>query len=212
MNIHIKICGINRLSDALLAEKIGASAVGFVFYHKSRRYVDPEKAGKISEKLGPFIARVGVFVDETPALVIKTVQTAQLTTVQLHCSEGPEYVRELSKEIQVIKAFRVGKDFDINNLSKYKENVKAFLLDTYSENGCYGGTGKTFDWKKAAGCGKYGKIILAGGLNASNVQQAIKIAKPWGVDVSSGIEREPGIKDPKKMRAFFAAVREVNSK
>ena len=207
MNIHVKICGINRLSDALLAEKIGASAVGFVFYPESRRYVDPEKAGKISEKLGPFIARVGVFVDETPALVIKTVQTAQLTTVQLHGSEDPEYVRELSKEIQVIKAFRVGKDFDINNLSKYKENVKAFLLDTYAENGCYGGTGKTFDWKKAAVCERFGKIILAGGLNASNVQQAIKIAKPWAVDVSSGIEREPGIKDPEKMRIFFSKLK-----
>ena len=203
MKVHIKICGITRIEDALLSEKLGASAVGFVFYNKSKRYISPEIAGKISKRLGPFIARVGVFVDEDPSIVMKTVRTAYLTVVQLHGSEDNEYVKELN-EIQIIKALRVGKDFNCEKLSRY--DVHSFLLDTYDKSGCYGGTGKTFDWGKAKQCSKYGRIILAGGLTASNVQEAIKIVKPWAVDSSSGIEQSPGIKDADKMRDFFTTV------
>ena len=204
MKVHIKICGINRISDALLAEKLGASAVGFVFYQKSPRYIIPGKAGDISEKLGPFIARVGVFVDEDPSAVMKIVNTAHLTAVQLHGSENMDYIREL-KGIRIIKAFRVTRDFNCEKIDGYE--VNAFLLDTCDKDGCYGGTGKTFDWNKAVECSKYGKIILAGGLNPSNVEEAVKIAKPWAVDVSSGVEISPGIKDVDKMKDFFVAVK-----
>lgn len=203
MKVRVKICGITRTRDALLAENLGASAVGFIFYPKSPRYIMPGKAGEISEKLGPFIARVGIFVDEDPSAVMKIVHIAHLTAVQLHGSENTEYVKEL-KEIQIIKAFRVAQDFDCERMSGYE--VNAFLLDTYDEGGCYGGTGKTFDWKKAVECCKYGKIILAGGIDPSNVQEAVKIVRPWAVDVSSGVEISPGIKDIDKMKDFFTAV------
>ena len=220
MNIKIKICGITRLEDALLAEILGASAVGFVSYHESPRYIKPEKAGFITGKLGPFIGRVGVFVDEEPSVVIKIAHTAHLTAVQLHGSEDPVYAKELKKYgiNRIIKAFRidgVGKvgadkaDFDCEKMREY--DIDTFLLDTHDKGSCFGGTGKTFDWEKVAECGKYGRIILAGGLNASNVQEAIRIVKPWAVDVSSGVEisspvKNPGIKDPDKMKAFFTAV------
>ncbi|HDY89940.1 MAG TPA: phosphoribosylanthranilate isomerase [bacterium] len=229
MKTHIKICGITRLEDALLAESLGASAVGFVFYHKSPRYITPEKAGFITGNLGPFIGRVGVFVDEDFSSVIETARTAHLTAVQLHGSEDPVYAKELKKYgLQVIKAFRIddaGNNFDPEKMSEY--DINTFLFDTYSSNRiletgdkgneteeCYGGTGKTFDWGKinTVECGKYRRIILAGGLNASNVQEAIRIVKPWAVDVSSGVEisspvKKPGIKDPDKMKAFFNAVK-----
>ena len=204
MKVHIKICGINRISDALFAEKLGASAAGFVFYQKSPRYIPPEKAGDISKKLGPFIARVGVFVDEDPSAVMKIVHTAHLTAVQLHGSENMDYIKEL-KGIRIIKTFRVARDFNCEKVNGYE--VNAFLLDTCDKDGCYGGTGKTFDWNKAVECSKYGKIILAGGLNPSNVEEAVKIVKPWAVDVSSGVEISPGIKDVDKMKDFFTAVK-----
>ena len=206
MKVHVKICGITRMEDALLAENLGASAVGFVFYRKSPRYILPERAGQISEKLGPFIARVGVFVDEEPDEVIKTFHTAGLTVVQLHCSEDAAYIDKLkADDIFVIKAFRVTQDFDCRRLSGYDLNT--FLLDTYDTGVCYGGTGKTFDWNIAGKCKKFGRIILAGGLNPSNVREAVETVNPWAVDVSSGVEESPGIKDPDKMRAFFDAVR-----
>ena len=199
MKIRVKICGITRPEDALLAEKLGASAVGFIFFGKSPRYINPQKAGEISGRLGPFIARVGVFVDEDAETVRKIVETARLTAVQLHGSEDQEYIGIL-KGINVIKAFRVGKDFNCEELCRY--DVNTFLLDTYSANS-YGGTGKTFDWNIANECRKYGRIILAGGLNISNVIDAVNAAKPWGIDISSGIESSPGVKDPEKMKEIF---------
>jgi len=203
VKVLVKICGIKRINDALLAEKLGASAVGFIFYKKSPRYIMPEKAGEISKILGPFIARVGVFVDKDPSVVMKIVRIAHLTAVQLHGSEEMEYIRKL-KGIRVIKTFRVAQDFDCKKMNGYK--VNAFLLDTCDKDGFYGGTGKTFDWGKAVECSKYGRIILAGGLNQSNIKEAVKIVKPWAVDVSSGVEISPGIKDADKMRDFFTAV------
>lgn len=203
MSIHIKICGITHPDDALLSEKSGASAVGFIFYPPSPRYVEPAHAGLISDALGPFIARVGVFVDEDPVRVMETVKTAHLTAVQLHGSESPEYVKSL-KGVQRIKSFRVGKDFDPEVLSRY--DGVTFLLDTYDESG-YGGTGKTFDWDCAIACKRYGRIILAGGLNKDTIGNAIRTVGPWGVDVSSGVEDRPGKKDPDKLKAFFDSIK-----
>ena len=199
MKIQVKICGITRPEDGELAEDLGASAVGFVFFKKSPRYINPVRAGEISEKLGPFTARVGVFVDEELDTVKAIVETAHLTAVQLHGSEDPEYIK-LLEGLTIIKAIRVAHDFDCKGLELY--DVNTFLLDTFTSN-AYGGTGQTFDWHKANECSKYGRIIIAGGLDASNASEAVNIAQPWGVDISSGVESSPGIKDADKMREFF---------
>ena len=203
MNVLVKICGITRADDALYAEELGASAVGFIFYPPSPRSITPADAGALSKALGPFIARVGVFVDETQEMVNDTIVSAGLTTVQLHGSESPEYIREI-RGAKVIKAFRVGADFDPEELGRY--SVNAFLLDTFDKSG-YGGTGKTFDWGRAVPCMRYGKVILAGGLDAENISSAVSEVSPWGVDVSSGVEREPGVKDHGKMKQFFDAIK-----
>jgi len=202
MKVHIKICGITRLEDALYAEKLGASAVGFVFFRKSPRYINPEQARTISESLGPFIARVGVFVDEDPVIVHNIARTAHLTVLQFHGAESPDYISTF-KGFGIIKGLRVGNDFDPKILSMYNKNT--ILLDTLVPDN-YGGTGKTFDWGKVLICGNDYRIILAGGLNPSNVREALKIVKPWGVDVSSGVELSPVIKDHEKMKAFFNTV------
>ena len=202
MSVHVKICGITRREDALLAERLGAFAVGFVFYPGSPRYIEPEAAGVISRSLGPFIARIGVFVDEDPGTVRAAVSAAGLTAVQLHGSESPAYVRELNG-ITVIKAFRVGDGFDPRVLADYP--LDFFLLDT-AVKGVYGGSGKAFDWKRALPCRAFGNIIIAGGITSENVREAVRIAGPWGVDVSGGLESSPGMKDATKMRAFFRAL------
>jgi len=197
--MNVKICGITRLEDALVAEELGASAIGYVFYEKSPRFIPPEKAAAVSKELGPFMAKVGVFVDEEPEAVVETVETAGLTAVQLHGSEDARYIECLGG-ISVIKAFRVSPDFDTRLLAEY--DVSAFLLDTYVEK-AYGGTGRTFDWRKARECREYGRIIIAGGLDETNVNEAVSVAEPWGLDVSSGVEKSPGVKDAGKMRKLF---------
>ena len=200
---RVKICGITRMEDALAAESLGAAAVGFVFYPSSRRFIEPVAARAISDTLGPFIARVGVFVDDKPANIRLIREQAGLTAVQLHGSETPESVRALAG-IPVIKAFRVGEEFSPDRIGDYRAH--AYLLDTYVPGECYGGTGKTFDWDIARTCRRHGKIILAGGITAENVADAIKAADPWGIDVSSGVECSPGVKDSEKMAALFDTV------
>ncbi len=206
--IPVKICGITRREDALFAESFGAYAIGYVFYPKSKRYISPDDAGSISYALGPFIGKVGVFVDEDPDMVIDVVHQAGLTAVQLHGAETQEYIDALGG-IPVIKAFRVDEDFDSDILVKYT-TPQSFLLDTAGAGSDYGGTGKTFDWSKAEPCRKYGRIILAGGLNQENVSQAIETVRPWAIDVSSGVEISPGVKDREKMTAFMDAVRKTD--
>jgi phosphoribosylanthranilate isomerase len=205
MSVRIKICGITRREDALLAERLGAFAVGFVFYPGSPRYIEPEAAGAISQCLGTSIARIGVFVNEDPDTVIETACAAGLTAVQLHGSESPEYIRGLGG-VAVIKAFHIGDDFDPLALADYP--VELFLLDT-AVKGMYGGTGRTFDWGKTRTCRGFGNIIIAGGLTAENVGDAVRIADPWGVDVSGGVESSPGVKDEVKMSAFFRRIQEA---
>ncbi len=206
MSFPVKICGITRIEDALHAERLGAFAVGFIFFRKSPRYIDPEAAGRVSRALGPRIARIGVFVDEEPDEVRRIASVVALTSVQLHGDEPPEYLRKLSGT-EVIKAFRVGRDFEPGHLSRYPAGW--FLLDTFVP-GVGGGTGKTFDWSLARPCREYGRVILAGGLHAGNLREAVQIAAPWGVDVSSGVEVSPGVKDHEKMDALFQAL-EKNS-
>ena len=200
----IKICGITRIEDAISAESRGASAVGFVFYPGSRRYIAPETARRISDSLRPETERIGVFVDESRETILTIFEQAGLTAVQLHGSEPPEMIRELAG-IQVIKAFSVGAGFTPERLSEYP--AYACLLDTFVE-GRYGGTGKPFDWIVARECAGFGRIILAGGINPGNAAEALRIARPWGLDVSSGVESSPGKKDEGKMAALFRAVSE----
>jgi len=202
MKLMIKICGITRIEDALFATELGASAVGFVFYPKSPRYIEPEAAGEISSALPGHIVRIGVFVDEDERTVLDIVKEAHLTAVQLHGNEDRGYIDRLGG-LRVIKAVRIGPDFDEKTLADYSTGT--FLVDAYSST-AHGGTGITVDWNVAHRLGRYGRIILAGGLNASNVREAVETARPWGVDVSSGVEVGPGVKDHDKLRAFFHAL------
>jgi phosphoribosylanthranilate isomerase len=202
--VRIKICGITNLEDALLAASLGAHALGFIFYPPSPRSVAPEAAREIISQLPPLVLTVGVFVDEEAAKVREMAAAVGLDWLQLHGQESPEYCRSLGR--RVIKAFRIQDEASLAHLAAYRGAAQAFLLDAYRP-GRMGGTGETFDWRVAREAQKYGPIILAGGLTPENVNQAIKMAAPQAVDVSSGAETAPGKKDPAKLRAFFAAVR-----
>jgi phosphoribosylanthranilate isomerase len=200
--VRIKICGITNLEDALLAAALGADALGFIFYAKSPRHVAPEAAREIIAQLPPFVASVGVFVDEDAAVVQELAANVGLDWVQLHGQESPEYCRNLGR--RVIKAFRIQDEDSLRRLADYQGAAQALLLDTYKK-GQVGGTGEIFDWHLAREAKKYGHIILAGGLNPDNVAQAIEVAEPDAVDAASGTEAAPGKKDPAKLRAFFKA-------
>jgi phosphoribosylanthranilate isomerase len=201
--LRIKICGITNLEDALLAAALGAHALGFIFYPQSPRYVTPGDARAIIAQLPPFVLSVGVFVDEPAAAVQELAALVGLDWLQLHGQETPDYCRSLDR--RVIKGFRVVGPESLKNLADFQGAVQAFLLDTYKP-GTPGGTGETFDWHLARQAQGYGPIILAGGLTAENVAQAVKIARPQAVDVSSSLEAAPGKKDPEKLKKFFAAV------
>lgn len=191
----IKICGITNLPDALAAIQGGASALGFNFYSKSPRYLAPEQAAALIAELPPDIWKVGVFVNEPPAQVAAIARRVGLDIVQLHGDEAPG---DYPPALRVWKAFRVTADTGRPWLDSPAEAV---LLDGPA-GAVYGGAGHTFDWNLARGTQK---IILAGGLDAQNVRQAIAIARPWGVDACSRIESAPGIKDHPRMAAFLAA-------
>jgi len=201
--VRVKICGITNSGDALLAAELGAHALGFIFYPKSPRAVTPERARHIIGQLPPFVATVGVFVDEDSAKVREIASLVGLDWIQLHGNESPEYCRSLGR--RVIKGFRVKGVEIFSQLTEYQGAAQAFLLDAYKP-GTPGGSGETFDWELTRQIKKCGPIILAGGLTPANVGQAIKIAQPAAVDVASGVEAAPGKKDPEKLRAFFEAL------
>lgn len=198
MKVKVKICGITNLEDALKAVEYGADALGFVFYRGSPRYIEPEKAARIIKELPPFISTVGVFVDEPSLEIMRIASITGINTIQLHGQEPPESIIYHQK---IIKAIRVRELSDLEPLRAYK-GVHAFLLDAYSPE-AFGGTGQLFNWDIAQEAKKFGRIILAGGLNPDNVEKAIRWVHPYGVDVSSGVEKEKGIKDHKKLRAFI---------
>jgi phosphoribosylanthranilate isomerase len=198
---RVKVCGITRAIDALRAAEFGADALGFLFYPKSPRYIPPEKAAEIIRRLPPFVATVGVFVDATAREIRSAVRTCRLSAVQLHGRESPAFCREMP--VKVIKGFRVKGNRLPPGISRYA--VDALLLDTFRA-GVAGGTGEVFDWQVARRAGRYGKIILAGGLNPGNVREAVVTVRPFAVDVSSGVEAAPGKKDPALLRDFFRQV------
>lgn len=195
--VKVKICGITNIDDAHAAVEAGADALGFVFYAKSPRHITPEGARAIVRHLPPFISSVGVFVDEKPYVIKKTVKAAGLDVVQLHGDEPPEYC---AVHDMVIKAIRVQALSDLEPLKKY--SCSAYLLDSFSPD-APGGTGQVFNWDIAREARSFGRIILAGGLTPENVAEAIEHASPYGVDVSSGVEKQKGVKDHEKVRLFI---------
>ena len=198
----VKICGIKNLQDAIIAADYGADAIGFVFA-KSIRKVSKEKVRAIVRKLPPFVTTVGLFVDETAEEIEAAYRFCGLDAVQLHGNEPPNIINKL-KDIKTIKAFRIQNEKDIIPIKKYKPH--AILLDGYSENQM-GGTGTSFDWKIVKKLKTTTPIIVAGGLTPLNVSQAIKIVNPYGVDVSSGVERDRGVKDKRLIKKFIDAVK-----
>ena len=199
MTVRIKICGITNEEDGLAAAKFGADALGFVFAPSPRR-ISVERAREIIKVLPPLVQTVGVFVNEDPEKVLSTAAACGLDILQFHGDESAAYCSSFDR--RVIKAVRLQSRDDLDNLSKYVNVVDALLLDTYVANKL-GGTGITFDWKLAVEARRYGKIILAGGLNPENVTAAISMVKPYAVDASSGLERSPGVKDHEKMAKFM---------
>ena len=199
--VTVKICGITNLEDALASCEYGADAIGFIFYRNSPRFIEPHKAGEIIKKIPPFVAAVGVFVNEDISAVNKIAREAGLNAVQLHGNESTEFCEKITG--RVIKSFKVKKG-EAETLYHEMENynVSAYLLYTYKEE-LDGGTGVVFDWDIAMEAGRLGRIILAGGLTPENVADAIKKARPYAVDVSSGVEERPGKKDLKKVREFI---------
>jgi phosphoribosylanthranilate isomerase len=199
MTVRIKICGITNEEDGLAAAKFGADALGFVFAPSPRR-ISVERAREIIKVLPPLVQTVGVFVNEDPEKVLSTAAACGLDILQFHGDESATYCSSFDR--RVIKAVRLQSRDDLDNLSKYVKVVDALLLDTYVPNKL-GGTGITFDWKLAVEARRYGKIILAGGLNPENVAAAISMVKPYAVDASSGLEQSPGAKDHEKMAQFM---------
>jgi len=201
--VKVKVCGTTRLEDALWAVECGADAIGFIFYKKSPRCVTAKTVKEICSQLPPFVHRVGVFVNEEAEKINRIAERCGLNVVQLHGDESPAFCKKIKS--RVIKAVRVQNASSLKELSRYE--VDGFLLDTFAKDQ-WGGTGKVFDWDLAWRATKAGPVILAGGLNPANVKEAIRTVQPYGVDVSSGVEASPGIKDPKKVKAFIKAVRE----
>lgn len=202
--VRVKICGITNKEDAIMAADLGAWALGFVFYKKSPRFVSPYKVKKIIDALGPFITPVGVFVNQNEGAIKDIVDFCGITTVQLHGDESPQVCQRLGKKYKVIKAFRVKEGFNISDLGQYP--VTAYLMDSYQEES-FGGTGKTFNWDiiKDKKLGK--PVILSGGLNPDNVARVITELDPYAVDVSSGVEKEPGKKGFELLESFMRNVK-----
>jgi phosphoribosylanthranilate isomerase len=198
--LKIKICGITNVDDALAAVEAGADALGFVFA-PSPRQVTPGQAAAIIRELPPFITTVGLVVNQDPQPIL---EACRVDVIQFHGSETPEEVAHAG--CRALKALRVRDAADLDALAEYHA-ASAFLLDAYVP-GVAGGTGRQFPWQLAAEAQRFGKpVIVAGGLTPENVALCIRTTRPYGVDVSSGVEAEPGRKDPGKVRTFIEAAR-----
>jgi phosphoribosylanthranilate isomerase len=207
--MKVKVCGITSYEDAAMALDEAVDALGFNFFPSSPRCISPEAARSIIRRLPPFTAAVGVFVNvPSPDSLMETALLAGIQVLQLHGNEAPEYCSRLSGR-PLIKALRIGKDGVRENIEEYP--VQAFLLDS-KDDALFGGTGRSFDWKLAARIKRVRPIILAGGLRAENVAEAIRTLEPYGIDVCSGVESRPGKKDAGKLREFMNEVRNVGRK
>jgi phosphoribosylanthranilate isomerase len=201
--MKVKVCGITRLEDAQLATELGAWALGFIFYPQSKRYIKPEDAARITAALKGRVRFAGVFVNSPLEEIERITKITGIELVQLHGDETPEFCASIRPEL--IKALRPKTQADIDALAKFR-SVRTFLIDAAVE-GEYGGTGQVSNWQLARAALHHGEVFLSGGLTPENVTEAIHSVKPNGLDVSSGVETSPGIKDPVKLRAFFENIR-----
>jgi phosphoribosylanthranilate isomerase len=207
MRVKVKICGIRSLEEAEAAVDAGADALGFNFWPLSPRYVSPAAAREIMARLPPSVANIGVFVNEARETIEAIASDLSLAAVQLHGDESPEFCAMITG-VKTIKALRVTEHFEPQTIKRYP--VSMILLDA-AVAGSYGGTGKTLDWKAAAACARLAPVILAGGLTAENVAEAIATVRPTAIDVCSGVEAEPGRKDLEKLRDFMVAATKANA-
>jgi len=203
--IRIKICGITNVADALAAIDAGANLLGFNFYAKSRRHISEEDAAKIRPRLPKKVEAVGIFVNAPPADAAALCKALKLDVAQLHGDESPETVAQVARSLPVWKVFRVESDFHLGTLDEYPR-ASAFLFDA-AHTGQYGGTGRITDWDVARRAALKHRIILAGGLNIENVAAAVRIVRPYAVDVASGVESRPGKKDHGRILEFIQEVR-----
>lgn len=207
MRTRVKICGITREDDALAAARLGADALGFVFFPPSPRNVETQRAAEIAAIVPPFVTRVGLFVDAETEFVTTVLSQLRLDLLQFHGEETPAYCAQFG--VPYIKAVRMKPDLDLLQYAVSHRAAAGLLLDSYVE-GVSGGTGTTFDWQRVPREIDL-PLILSGGLDADNVAAAIEAVKPWAVDVSSGVERAKGIKDAEKMARFFEGVRNATA-
>jgi phosphoribosylanthranilate isomerase len=201
---RVKICGLTRLEDALAAVRLGADALGFNFWPGSKRYLAPAAAREIIRALPPLVTTVGVFVDPTRDEAMAAAAVSGVQVLQLHGDEPPEACARLP--LPVLKAIRVGGPEALALLDRYAGAVAGFLLDADSAG--YGGSGQTFDWGLAALAAARAPVVLAGGLTPANVAEAVRAVHPWGVDVASGVESAPGLKDLHLVSRFIRAAKE----
>jgi phosphoribosylanthranilate isomerase len=202
--VRIKICGVTRAEDALAAVRLGADALGFNFWPGSKRHITAAAARVIIARLPPFVTPVGVFVNQLEGEMRAIAAETGIQLFQLHGDEPPELCARLP--LPVVKAIPVDQVRTLSRLLSYE--VSAFLLDTPSRG--YGGSGQPFDWSLAEGVSEVAPVILAGGLTPENVAAAVRAVRPYAVDVASGVESSPGVKDMGRMSRFFAAVQEVH--
>jgi len=205
MPVRVKICGVARVSDALAAVEAGADAVGLMFYEASPRFVTHATAAKVVQALPPFVAKVGVFVNPSEADVRLAITECGIDTLQFHGDEPPEFCRQFG--LKTIKAFRIQNADSLKALSAYSSET--WLLDSFVP-GQPGGTGATFNWRLAAEAVRQNRpVLLAGGLTPQNVAEAVRQVRPYGVDVSTGVESAPGKKDAAKVGAFVHAAKQA---
>jgi phosphoribosylanthranilate isomerase len=206
MRTRVKICGITREQDALAAIRLGADAIGLVFYPPSPRAVTVEQAAEIVRNLPPFVTVVALFVDAEPEAIREVLSRVRIDLIQFHGDESPQQCAQYGRPW--IKALRVREDTDLRALAEEYAGASALLLDTY-QAGKPGGTGTAFDWsvipRELAA-----RIVLAGGLTPDNVEQAVRQVRPYAVDVSGGVEQDKGIKDADKIAAFIRGVERAN--
>ena len=207
MHTRIKICGVNHLDDALKAVECGADAIGIIFVEKSPRYASLTDARVIAESMPPFVTVVGLFMDASAKEVKEALKVVPLNLLQFHGDESPEYCDQFG--MPYIKVLRMRENVNVVAFAQEYPNAAGILLDTY-KMGVGGGTGHTFDWNLIPEDVPL-PLILAGGLTPENVASAVETVKPYAVDVSSGVESEPAIKDHKKIEQFIKEVQRVGT-
>jgi phosphoribosylanthranilate isomerase len=203
---RVKICGITRPEDGIAAALAGADAIGLVFYDKSPRAVDIQQAQLICAALPPFVTKVGLFVNAAPDFVSNVLATVPLDVLQFHGDESEDYCHSFARPY--LKALRMKPGLDLAAAAHDFASAQALLVDAWHEEQ-YGGTGATFDWSLLGEAVRNERLVLAGGLNPANVARAIGQVRPWAVDVSSGVESAPGIKDKGKIEQFISEVQRV---